>query len=71
MKVVIEVDIDSQGKIGKMEIVEPDGRQRTNDELVKVITSASPYKGVPKTEDGSLGLRIIFNKSGKLTIEPR
>ena len=71
LKVVLEIDVDAAGKIGKMEIAEPDARQRTNDDLVKVITSASPYKEVPKTENGLLGLRVVFNKKGELKIELR
>jgi hypothetical protein len=71
LKVVLEVDIDARGTIDKMEIVEPDSRQRTNDDLVKIVTSASPYKNVPKMQEGLLSLRILFNKSGKLKIESR
>jgi hypothetical protein len=68
LKVVLEVAIDDSGNLTKMEIAEPDPRQKTNDDLVKVVNSLTPLKNVPKVDDYPLNLRIIF-KNGKIKVQ--
>jgi hypothetical protein len=71
LKVVLEFDIDANGNLQKLEITEPDTRQKTNDDLVKAIGSCGPYANVPKTDDGSLSLRLVFSKNGSVKITTR
>jgi hypothetical protein len=71
LKVVLDVDINTQGHLRKMDIAEPDASQKVNDALVKAVKSLAPYGNVPKTENGLLNLRITLKKGGELKVEAR
>ncbi len=71
LKVVLEIDVNADGKLAKIDITEPDKDQKTNDNLVKLLSSSAPFKNVPKTENGQLNLRVVFGKGGAWKVEPR
>ncbi len=68
LKIVLDIDLNKDGKLQKMEIAEPDPVQKVNDALIKIVNAASPYENVPKTEGGVLNLRIVLHKNGDIKV---
>lgn len=71
LKVVLDIDLGSEGHLRKIEITEPDSNQKLNDIFVKIVQSGAPYPSIPEAEGGVLSLRIVLNKAGEVKVEPR
>lgn len=68
LKVRVNMVIDSEGKLTKIDIAEQSELESVTNSVVKAINNATPFDDVPKTKDGKIGIRVMLNMD-KITLE--
>lgn len=64
-KVGVNIVLNDQGEVTKIEISEPSGQESADQALAKAITSGQPYIAPPHTADGTVALHVTA-AGGKL-----
>lgn len=68
LKVTINLAIDDEGTVKKIDIAQPSELEKVTEQVVKAITNATPFEGAPRTKEGLLTVKVKLNKD-KIKVE--